>query len=148
MTDKKTLGQSVLFTHTILIGFTLFIIFVVVVTFSNLRSDYQEFAADNEMRQVCLLVKNAVEGAYIESDYASPTNTTHGYLFVDLPDKLLGTGYRTGFTGDSVYVETYGPSFNVTCKVGLNITYAGSSNGGLTSVVFTRSPERVEIKNA
>ena len=146
--NRKMRGQSVLFTHTILLGFSIILIFVVIATFSGLRDNFQQFASDNEMKRVCLLIKESIEKAYTPSDYVSPTNENYSTIVLDLPEKLLGTVYRTGFVNDSVFVETFDPSYSISCKVGFNLTYTGSSTGGSIALIFSRSPDTMEMRAA
>jgi len=128
-------GQSILLSHAILVSFSVFLILIVITTFATLRHDFQNFTAANEMDQLCLILKGGAEKVFYDSNYRSP-NGTQSRLIINLPDRLADIPYRADFQNNSVFIETLGPKFNTTCKVGFNATYSGFTSGGLTELSF------------
>lgn len=141
----KTKGQSALVSHAVLVGFSVFFIFIVVTTFANLNADFREFILENELQQACLVIKGGVENVYSQSDYRPYTETVHGSITVNLPERIAGENYNVRFENKSVLIEA--GQFSYSCKVGLNIDYSGSSSGGATTIKFTRNltTDRIEM---
>lgn len=142
-------GQSILLTHAILISFAIFLVFAVFTTLTTLRTDFEDFVADKEVQQTCLLVKGAIEKIYVPTDYRSPDNTTTGKIVVQMPERIAGTAYRLGFINASVEIDAR-PFFNTTCKAGFAAVYNGSSSGGRTQLKYVRysnGTDNIEMSN-
>lgn len=151
MNDKKNLdrkGQATLLTHTLLLGFVIFFILIIVNTFVLLHEDFQLFAAESEIDQLCLTMRGGVEKIFYASSYRSPV-ASRSSLDVNLPDKLADAEYTATFQNASIKIETSGLYFNATCVVGLNATYSGQTSGGLTRISFLRNTtsDAVEMKS-
>jgi len=131
-------GQDSLLSHSMLIAFSLIVIIFVVAALTSLRDDYSGFIGKNEISQVCLLVKGSIEKIFVEDRYSSPTNTTKGRIFLNLPDRIGDQNYRIRFVNASISIETLSrPRVNDTCKAGFNLSYTGSTTGGRTEINFT-----------
>lgn len=143
-------GQSLLLTHAILISFAIFLIFAVFTGLSTLKTDFEDFVADKEIQQACLLVKGAVEKIYIPTGYRPPENATAGSIVLQMPDRLAGSPYRVSFVNTSILVDG-GAAFNTTCKTGFNLSFSGSASGGLVQIKYARysnGTDAVEMTNA
>jgi len=134
--QKKMLGQSVIFTHAILLSFTIFLIFIIITTFTTMRGNFQEFTLQNEMDQVCFMMRSGFEKVYQQPDYVSPTGIKNT-LVIKLPDKLADTSYHVSFVNRSIKIQTLAPVFNSTCNIGFNTSYSGSAGGGVAEVSYT-----------
>lgn len=133
-TDK---GQATLIGHAVLVGISVFLVLVVVITFNNIRKDYQDFIATNELEQSCYALKSSMEKVYNDADYLSPTNTTYGKVRIVLPEKAADLKYRTKIENKTLYLETLTPPLiNISCKVGLNASYSGFTTGGVTEISY------------
>lgn len=130
-------GQNPLLSHTIAIGFSLFLIVLVITTLNSLRDNYQDFIGKNEISQVCSILKGSVEKIYVDDGYTSPVNTTKGRIVAALPQRIADLNYRVRLINNSFFVETSGPRINATCRIGFNLTYNGSTNGGMTELIYT-----------
>jgi hypothetical protein len=132
-------GQSPLLSHTLVVGFSVFLVLAVVTTLNVLKSDYQDFIAKGEIEQVCALIRNGIDSIYNPDDYISPTDTTMGRITILLPDKLAGNVYRIRLVNSSSYIETVSqPAINRTCRLGFPAVYNGSTSGGETEITWTR----------
>jgi hypothetical protein len=131
-------GQSILITHAILVGFTIFLLLVVMNTFMTLREDFQNFAAHSEIDQVCMIIKSGIEKLFLGEEYRSQTNTT-SRIDLNLPEKLVDTSYRASFVNKSIDIATLSPRYNSTCRIGLDMQYSGFTTGGSTEIIFTRN---------
>ena len=131
-------GQSILLTHAILIGFTVFLVYAVTTTFIGIRADYQKFVGNNEVNELCFVMKGAVDKVYINTDYNSPTTTLAGYIDVLMPEKISDLPYHANFANRSVFLQSIDRKFNSTCTIGLNVNYNGTTSGGLTRFSYTR----------
>lgn len=129
-------GQNPLLSHTIAIGFSLLLILVVVTTLSSLRDNYQDFIGKNEIIQVCSLLKSSVEKVFVEDNYVSPSNTTKGRVVVSLPNRIADMNYRVRVINSTFFIETSGAKINDTCRPGFNLSYNGSTTGGLTELIY------------
>jgi hypothetical protein len=130
-------GQSVLLTHALLVGFTVFLIYAITTTFVTLREDYQGLVGNNEVNQLCYVMKSAVDKIYANNSYTSPTTTMIGYMDVNMPVKISDMPYRARFVNDSIFVQSINRGFNQTCKIGLPVSYNGTTNGGPTRFIYT-----------
>ena len=133
-------GQSILITHAILVGFTVFLVYAVTTTFVSIRADYQKFVGTNEVSEVCFVMKGAVDKIYINTGYNSPTTTLAGYLDVLMPEKISDLPYHADFVSRSIILQSADRKFNSTCAVGLDVTYNGTTSGGLTRFSYTLYP--------
>ena len=125
------LGQNPLLSHTIAIGFSLVLILLVMTTLTSLRDNYQDFIGKNEISQVCSILKDSIGKIFVDDEYTSPTNTTKGRIVVALPRRIADLNYRVRLLNNSFFIETFGTRINDTCKAGFNLTYNGSTTGGL-----------------
>jgi hypothetical protein len=141
-------GQSVLIVHTVLLAASIAFILIVVATFVSLKDTHQELIAENELSEICILTRGAIEKIYQKSDYISPTKTELGRIEIALPENIADLSYRINFTGNKL--EIHAGRFNETCVVGLNATLKGSSSGSSTEIIFRKysnGTEEVELKN-
>ncbi len=141
-------GQSVLITHTILLSFIVFMIFLVASTFLALRQDFQAFATDSELSKVCLILKSGVEKLAIQTRY-KPSTPAVNTIDLRLPERIADIKYVAKFEGSSIKISTLNPVFNSSCKVGFNATYRGFASGGLTQISFARNSteDLIEMKS-
>jgi len=141
-------GQSFVLTHSLFIGFSITFVLVAIVTLNALRDDYQEFIVKNEMKEVCLTIKMAVEKIYFIPSYTPMTNTTVGKIRISFPDRLADLQYRINFSGGAAKLDAV--KFNETCVIGFNNTI-GYTTGGETEIIVrvysneTRVIEMIKI---
>ncbi len=129
-------GQSILLTHAILVGFSIFLIYAVTTTFVTIREDYKEFVGSNEIREMCFAMRSAAGKIYTQSTQNISTTTILGSLNVRAPDRISDMNYRMKFVNDSIVIESIDRGFRDTCKVGLGAAYNGTSSGGLTRLSY------------
>lgn len=138
---KKTFrssGQSILLNHAIMVGFSIFLIYVVFTTFASIREEYQEFVGGNEIKELCFIMRGAIDKVYTPAEYNVSTNTSLGQIEVRLPDRITDLKYQANFFNRSILIESSGAIFNDTCKIGYNVNYNGSASGGLTRFSYLR----------
>ena len=135
---SKKIGQNPLLSHTIAIGFSLVLILLVMTTLTSLRDNYQDFIGKNEISQVCSILKDSIGKIFVDDEYTSPTNTTKGRIVVALPRRIADLNYRVRLLNNSFFIETFGTRINDTCKAGFNLTYNGSTTGGLTELIYVK----------
>lgn len=131
-------GQAALVSHAIIVGFTIFLVYVVFTTFTSLRGDYQKFIGGLEIKEVCFVMKGAIEKVYTSADYNVSVNVNLGSVEVRLPDRITGLKYNTRFINRSILIESPGAEFNESCKIGFAANYNGSTSGGLTRFSYMR----------
>ena len=125
-------GQSFVITHALFIGFSITFVLVAMVTLNALKEDYQEFIVKNEMKEVCLTIKTAIEKVYFIPSYKPLTNTTIGKIRISFPDRLADLTYRINFSGGTANLDAV--KFNETCVIGFNNTI-GYTTGGETEII-------------
>jgi hypothetical protein len=125
-------GQAPLISHTFAISFTIVILMLIVISFSNIRNDYEEFALQGQADILCSIIKSAVEKIYWPFDREA--DGIFGRVVIDLPEKLGGSSYRARFYNSSLLIET---GINMTCYIGFNVS--GSTSGGRTEITWTRA---------
>ncbi len=138
-------GQSVLLSHAILVGFSIFLIYAVTTTFVSLRDDYQEFIGGNEIKQLCFVMNGAIEKIYNQPEGNLSTYTLLGSLEVRMPEKIVDVNYRAKFINRSILIESIGDIFNDTCTVGYEANYNGSTVGGLTRLSYYRASNGTNV---
>ncbi|MFA4820316.1 MAG: hypothetical protein WC613_05160 [Candidatus Aenigmatarchaeota archaeon] len=131
-------GQAELVSHAVLVGFSMFLIYVIITTFTNVKEDYQEFVGSNEIKEMCFVMRGAIEKVYNPTDYNLSTNTLLGSMQTRLPDRITDIKYRAIFFNKSILIESQGVEFNDTCKIGFAANYNGSTSGGLTRFSYTK----------
>lgn len=136
--SRNIVGQNPLLSHTIAIGFSLVLILLVMTTLTSLRDNYQDFIGKNEISQVCSILKDSIGKIFVDDAYTSPTNTTKGRIVVALPRRIADLNYRVRLLNNSFFIETFGTRINDTCKAGFNLTYNGSTTGGLTELIYVK----------
>lgn len=136
MKKNSTKGQAILISHAILVGISVSLVLVVVTTFGDIREDYQEFIAGNDIEQTCFIIRTAAEKVYRETKFVSATNTTYGKVRVVLPERLADLKYSVRFENRTAYLDTSPVQVNASCKVGLNATYTGFTSGGVTEISY------------
>ena len=133
----KLLGQSPLISHSLVVGFSLILILVVIMTLSHLENEYQTFTGNSEIQEVCGIIKYSTEKIYNPTNYTSPTNSTMGRIVLTLPERIAGISYRARFSDNLVYVNTVSePLINTTCSIDINATFSGTTNGGETLIIW------------
>ncbi len=136
-------AASYLIGHSLAIGFSLLLIFIVVATLNSLGEDYRSFGGKNEIHQLCEIIKYSTEKIYNPSDYISPTTSTMGRINLVLPDKIAGIIYKASFVNGSVFITTMTkPIINTTCETNLNATLSGSTIGGETEIIWVAHPDK------
>ena len=73
----------------------------------------------------------------MDTGYRSPTSFESGAIEIKMPDKVAGTKYRITLANSSALIDAQ-PYFNTTCKIGLNLSYTGSSSAGLIRLKYIR----------
>ena len=131
-------GQTPLISHAILVALSLFLIYVVVMTFTSIRTDYQEFVGGLEIKELCFVMRGAIDKVYTQSDYNFSTNTNLGSIQARLSDRITDIKYKASFFNKSILIESQGREFNDTCKIGFSANYNGSTSGGLTRFSYLR----------
>ncbi len=135
MTAKK--GQSFLISHAILVSISIVLVFIVIYTFTNIRTDYQNFIGGVALEQACSEIKGSIEKVYNPPIYQSPSDTVYGQMRISLPEKAAGIKYRTTFENLSLKLETIGePRINTSCRIGIDAQYIGSTTGGATDITY------------
>ncbi|MBI4018100.1 MAG: hypothetical protein HY368_00655 [Candidatus Aenigmarchaeota archaeon] len=136
---KGRKGQSHILMHAFAVAFSLIMIWIIASSMNSMIDDHREFVGKKEILQVCDIMKTAAEKIMVPQEYVSRSNTTLGSISIAMPEKIGGTNYRTRFVNDTLIIETTGtPTINDTCIMGFNATFRGGTNGGRTSVVYTR----------
>ena len=131
-------GQTPLISHAILVAFSLFLVYVVVTTFTSIRTDYQGFVGGLEIKELCFVMRGAIDKVYTQSDYIFSTSTNLGSIQARLPDRITDIKYKASFFNKSILIESQGREFNDTCKIGFSANYNGSTSGGLTRFSYLR----------
>ncbi|HIG97703.1 MAG TPA: hypothetical protein HA230_05165 [Candidatus Aenigmarchaeota archaeon] len=146
-TKRRTfsLGQAELVSHAILVGFSMFLIFVIITTFTNVKEDYQIFVGGSEIKEMCFVMRGAIEKVYNPTDYNFTTNTMLGSMQTRLPDRITDIRYRATFFNKSIIIESPGIEFNDTCKIGFTADYNGSTSGGLTRFSYTKFTNGTDV---
>jgi len=143
-------GQSPIVSHTIIIGITVFIIIVMLLTLNYLRNEYQKFEGENDINNICLILKNSIEKIYHPENidnYQTNVSSVMGKIIINLPAKISDIKYNINFVNSSIQVK--GLLLNQTCKLWFNITYTGFSSGGLTELSWIRlgRNDTIEMRN-
>lgn len=137
---------SNLICHSLVLGFSLLLIFIVVITLNSLGEDYRSFGGKNEISQLCETIKYSAEKIYNPSDYISPTTSTMGRVNLALPEKIAGILYKASLANGSVFITTTAkPFINATCQAMINATLSGSTHGGATEIIWVNHPAKDEI---
>ncbi len=131
-------GQAILLNHAIMVGFSVFLIYVVFTTFASIRTDYQKFVGGNEIKELCFVMRGAIDKVYAPVDYNVSANTSFGQMEVRLPERITDIKFNARFFNKSILIESSGNAFNDTCKVGYNANYNGSTSGGLTRFSYSK----------
>lgn len=141
-------GQAILLNHAIMVGFSIFMVYVVVTTFASIRTDYQKFVGGNEIKELCFVMRGAVDKVYNPPGYNVSTNVSLGQIEARLPERITDIKYQARFFNKSILIESSGTAFNDTCKIGYNANYNGSTSGGLTRFSyskFTNGTDAIEM---
>ncbi|MBI4174194.1 MAG: hypothetical protein HY517_00990 [Candidatus Aenigmarchaeota archaeon] len=129
-------GQAILLNHAILIGFTIFLVYVVFTTFAAIKTDYQELVGGNEIKELCFVMRGAIDKVYAPIEFNVSSNVSLGRMETRLPERITDIKYRTKFFNKTLLIES--TKFNDTCKVGFNAEYNGSTSGGLTRFSYSK----------
>jgi len=128
-------AQSVILTHTLLIAISVALIFVVVLTFTNMRSSYQDATISDGLSRVCLSMKAGMEKIYSDTGFLPQNDTLLGSVDLLLPDSISDIKYRTYFLDGTLYASSL-DGRSESCKIGLDAMYMGSTGGGDTRIDF------------
>ena len=139
------LGQSPVLSHTLIIGFSVILVLIIVTSMASIKEELQDFIGKSEIKQVCALVKGGIESVFHRDNYISPMNESKGTAKLKLPGRIADLSYRARFSGSELVIETFGINMTDTCKMGFNATYLGSTSGGVTLVNFTEYSGRTMI---
>ena len=136
--NKLNKAQSSIVAHTLFMAFSLILIIFIMSTMKNIKEDYQDFVGGVEIKEVCQRISAAIERIYDEPDYYSQTNETMCTVDLALPETIADTNYFVDFNGSDIYVRTMeNPLLNYTCPTGYNLTFLGSTTGGMTRITRT-----------
>ena len=91
----KGKGQAILLNHAILVGFTIFLVYVVFTTFAEIKKDYQELVGGNEIKELCFVMRGAIDKVYSPSEFNVSNNVSLGRIDVRLPERITDLKYRT-----------------------------------------------------
>ncbi len=128
-------AQSSLVAHTILVAFSMILIIVILNSLSSIKEEYQDFIGSIEIKEVCHRISSAIDKIYDEPSYWSLTNESMCSIDLALPDRVANINYLVDFNGSDVYVRTTEkPLLNYTCATGYNLTFSGSTTGGMTKI--------------
>ena len=119
-----------------MVGFSVFLIYVVITTLTSVKEDYQKFVGGLEIKELCFVMKGAIDKVYTPNEYNFSTNTSLGSIQVKLPDRITDIKYTAAFFNKTILIT--GGSFNDTCKIGFVAEYNGSTSGGLTRFSYLR----------
>lgn len=127
-----------LITHTLFFLFSIAMVMIIIVSFGTIRKDAQNFIGNNELQQVCAIIRTSMEKIYAPDDYVSASDTRLGKITVDLPERIADANYVARFVNASIVVETNIQNLNKTCETGMNVNFTGFTSGGRTQFEFTR----------
>ncbi len=147
-TKRTGKGQSILLSHAILVGFSIFLVYAITTTFVTIKNDYQKSIGGDDIKQLCFVVQGAVNKIYSETVYNVTGDTVMGVIDVKMPLRIAGMNYRTKFVNQSVVIESLDAKINETCKMGINAVYNGTTSGGLTRFYYTKQQngqDRIEM---
>lgn len=130
-------GQAVLVSHAILVGLSIFLVYAVITTFTSIRNDYQKSVGGFEIKELCFVMRGAINKVYTPVDYNVSTNTSFGQIFVKLPDRITDIKYSAFFFNKTIQIRSF--AFNETCRIGFDADYNGSASGGMTRFSYVRS---------
>ena len=134
--NRQKKGQAILLNHAIMVSFSIFMVYVVFTTFAAIKTDYQQYVGGNEIKELCFVMRGAVDKVYAPSDFNVSTNVSLGQIEVRLPERITDTKYQAKFFNKSILIESN--FFNDTCKIGYAANYNGSTSGGLTRFSYSR----------
>jgi len=134
--NKKRKGISPFLSHSIIVAFSAFLIFVVISTMTSITNEYRSYFSDNEINQFCFTIRSGIEKIYSTQAYLSQTNTTYGDIIIDLPEKITDMNYRARFSGSNLTITAVNGQKTVTCFTGYDINFTGSTTGGLTRIIY------------
>ena len=137
-------GQAPLLTHAIMVGFSIFLVYVVITTLTSIKSDYQKVVGGSEIKEVCFIMKSAIDKVYWTDKYNVSANTNLGSIEISLPDRITDLKYGAAFFNRSVLIKSGVVAFNETCKIGYNVAYNGSTSGGLTRISYIKQANGTE----
>ena len=130
-------GQA-LVSHTIFFVFSILLILTIVTSFGTIRNDAQKFIGNDEIQQVCTIIRTSINKIYSVSDYSSPTTTVLGEIITNLPNRIADESYRARFVNSTIVIETSQPGLNGTCETGFDVNFTGSTPGGRTQIEWVR----------
>lgn len=142
---NKSRGQAELVSHAVLVGISLFLVYSVITTLADIRDDYQKYVGGLEVKELCFVMRGAIEKVYAPADYNVSTNTTLGSVMARLPERITDVKYSATFFNRSILIRSSGPQFNETCKIGFGAGYNGSTSGGLTRFSYMRSSNGTNV---
>jgi len=141
MTTRK--GQAILLNHAIMVGFSIFMVYVVFTTLAAIKTDYQEHVGGNEVKELCFVMRGAIDKVYSPADYNVSTNVSLGQMEVRLPERITDIKYSSRFFNKSILIES--TAFNDTCKIGYSANYNGSTSGGLTRFSYSKYSNGTDV---
>jgi hypothetical protein len=131
-------GQNPLLSHVFATAFLVILVIGIIQITNSLRSEYQDFISDQEVQQVCSIMKSSVTKLNRNNNYLSLNQTLKGRIYIDMPEKIAGETYRIRFMENNASVET--PTSNTTCTIGYNATYRGTTTGGRIVIEWKEFP--------
>ena len=125
-------GQNPLLSHVFAIAFLVALVIAVMQITSTLKGDYQSFIAEQEVQQVCSIIKSSVAKLNHNNNYLSVNDTTKGRIYFNLPNRIADLNYIIRFIEKNASIELR--SANTTCSLGYNATFLGRTAGGRTKI--------------
>lgn len=141
-------GQSQVISHSLSVLFSMILILAVISTMNTIEKDYGDYTGKFQAREICSIMKAAVEKVYnpISANISMNTTQEMGYYVIYLPQKAGNEPYEITFFNSTVKVE--GERLNQTCEIGINSSFMGISSGGKTKIswLFGNGTDSVKIE--
>lgn len=131
-------GQNPLLNHVFATAFLVAMVIGVVSMTTSLKEQYGAFVSEQEVQQVCSIIKSSIAKLDRGNNYLSLNSTVKGTVYAALPQRIADEPYRVRFIGRNASVET--PTSNSTCVVGHDVTYSGSAPGGRIKIDWRELP--------
>lgn len=120
-------GQNPLLSHVFVTAFLVALVLSVIIITTTLKTRYETFIGEHEVDQVCSIIKSSIAKLRSDDSYVSLNDTIKGRIYLNLPAKIANSNYNIRFIGRNATITG---TANVTCAIGFNATYTGTSSGG------------------
>lgn len=142
-------GASQLITHSLFVLFSIMLLLAVITSMGKIEKQYSNFTGEMSARDMCSMLKTAIEKIYMPVDSNITVNKTveMSYIILDLPIKMGSRLYDITFAGN--YINITSEEIFYQCKTGINATLSGISHGGRTKIkwLFGNSVNSIIIEN-